>query len=85
MPNWDQSMELNVSVGPHTLKEGNTRGDWTKQWLMIQNFTAPNTMCRKTLEKQATYRTPRYTETAGLDIGGQEAHSLQQRTLKQTT
>ena len=22
-----------VSVGPHTLKEGNKRGDWMKQWL----------------------------------------------------
>ena len=33
-----------VSVGPHTLKERNGRGDWMKQWLMIQNFTALNTM-----------------------------------------
>ena len=46
-----------VSVGPHTLKEGNKRGDWMKQWLMIQNFAALNTMYRKT-EKQATHRTP---------------------------
>ena len=40
MKNWDLSMELNVSVsvGPHTLNEGNKRGDWMKQWLMIQNF-----------------------------------------------
>ena len=36
-----------VSVGPHTLKEGNKRGDWMKQWQMIQNFTALNTMYRK--------------------------------------
>ena len=34
-----------------------------KQWLMIQNFTAFNMMYRKkTLEKQATYRTPKGTE-----------------------
>ena len=32
-----------------------------KQWLMIQNFTAPNTMYRKTLEKEAAYRTPKGT------------------------
>ena len=43
-----------VSVGPHTLNEGNKRGDWMKQWLMIQIFTALNTMYRKTPGKQAT-------------------------------
>ena len=37
-----------VSVGPHSLKEWNKRGDRMKQWLMIQNFTALNTMYRKT-------------------------------------
>ena len=51
-----------VSVGPHTRKEGNKRGDWMKQWLMIQNSTAVNTMYRKTPEKQAIYRTPKGTE-----------------------
>ena len=25
-----------LSVGPHTLKESNRRGDWLKQWLMLQ-------------------------------------------------
>ena len=44
-----------VSVGPHTLNEENKRGVWMKQWLMTQNFTAPNTMYRKTLGKQAMY------------------------------
>ena len=33
-----------VSVGPHTLKEGHKRGDWMKQWLMIENFAALDTM-----------------------------------------
>ena len=51
-----------VSVGPHTLKEVNKRGDWMKQWLMIQNFAALNTMYRKTLGKQTTYRSPEGTE-----------------------
>ena len=36
-----------VSVGPQTLKEGNKRGDWLKQLLMIQNFTALSTTFRK--------------------------------------
>ena len=51
-----------ISVGPHTLKEWNKRGDWMKQWLMIQNFTALNTVYRKTSEKQATNSTPKGTE-----------------------
>ena len=48
-----------VSVGPHTLFEGNMRGDWMKQWLMIQNFAA-STRCtekrRKTSYIQDTER-----------------------------
>ena len=51
-----------VSVGPHTLNKENKRGDWMRQWLMIQNCTTLNTMYRKTPEKQATYRTPKGTE-----------------------
>ena len=69
-----------VSVGPHTLKEGNKSGGQMKRWLMIQHFTKLNTMYRKTLEKQATYRTPKGAEnTVGLFIGGQGTHVLQQR------
>ena len=48
-----------VSVGPHTFKEGSKRGDWLKQWLMIQNFTALNTMYRnawKANDPQISYR-----------------------------
>ena len=48
-------------VGFHTLNEGNKRGDWMKQWLMLQNFTALNTMYRKTPGKQTTYRSPKGT------------------------
>ena len=51
-----------TSVGPHTLNEGNKRGDWLKHWLMMQNFTAFNTMHRKTLGKQTAYRSPKGTE-----------------------
>ena len=47
----DVNAELGrVSVGPHTLNEGNKRGDWM------------NTMYRKTLGKQATYKTPKGAE-----------------------
>ena len=39
-------------VGPHTLNEGNKRGDWLKHWLMMHNLTALSTMYRKTLENK---------------------------------
>ena len=51
-----------ASVGPHTLKGRNKRGGLMKQWLMILNFTALNTMYRKTLGKQTTCRSPKGTE-----------------------
>ena len=38
------------SVGRYTLNEGNKRGDWLKSWLMLQDYTALNTMFRKTPE-----------------------------------
>ena len=41
---------------------GNKRGDWLKQWLMIQNFIALNTMYRRTHGKQTTYRSPKGNE-----------------------
>ena len=53
---------VRVSVGPHTFKEVKKRGDWMKRWMMIQSFTALNTVYRKTPEKQATCRTPFGTE-----------------------
>ena len=51
-----------VSVGPHTLKEGNKRRDWVKQWMMLQKLVALNTMHRKTPEKHVMYRTPKGVE-----------------------
>ena len=53
-----------ITVGPHTLKEGegNRRGDWKKQWMMLQKLCAVNTIYRKPLEKQATYKTPNCAE-----------------------
>ena len=35
-----------LSVGPHTLKQSNSRGDWLK-WLMLQKCIAFNTMYSK--------------------------------------
>ena len=50
-----------LSVGPHTLKETNKRGDWMKQWLMLQKFVALNTMYRK-IREQLRFRTPEGVE-----------------------
>ena len=51
-----------VNVRPRTLKVGNNRGDWMKQWLMLQRLVALNTMYRKTPEKEVTCRTPKGEE-----------------------
>ena len=67
-----------VSFGPHTINEGNKRGDWMKQWLMMKNFVALNTIYRKTREKQVSY-TERCRETVGHFIGREETLALQQR------
>ena len=50
------------SVGRYTLNEGNKRGDWLKIWLMLQDYTALNTMFRKTLQKQTTFISPKGNE-----------------------
>ena len=36
------------SVGKYTLNESNKRGDWLKSWLMLNDYSALNTMFRKT-------------------------------------
>ena len=43
------------SVGKHTLNESNKRGDWLKSWLMLNDYSALNTMFRKTLQKQTSF------------------------------
>ena len=43
-----------MSVGGYTLNEGNKRGDWMKHLLILQEYTAHNTMYRKTPQKQTT-------------------------------
>ena len=51
-----------ISVGRYTLNEGNKRGDWMKHWLMLQGYTALNTMYRKTPQKQTTFVSPKGKE-----------------------
>ena len=59
MLNWDLDMETTVR---HTLNEGNKRGDWMKHWMMLQGYTALNTMYRKTPQKQTTFLSPKGKE-----------------------
>ena len=51
-----------INVGRYTLNEGNKRGDWMKHWLMLEGYTALNTMYRKTLQKQTTFISPKGKE-----------------------
>ena len=51
-----------ISVGRYTLNEGNKRGDWMKHWLILQGYTALNTMYRKTPQKQTTFISPKGKE-----------------------
>ena len=43
------------SVGKYTLNESNKRGDWLKSWLMLNDYSALNTMFRKTPQKQTSF------------------------------
>ena len=69
-----------VAVGSHTLKESNKRGDWMKQWLMMQKFVALNTMYRKTQKKKSNKQNPeRCREAVGLHLDQQEIPEIQQK------
>ena len=46
------------SVRRYTLNERNKKGDWMKHWMMLQGYTALNTMYRKTAQKQTTFISP---------------------------
>ena len=43
------------SVGRYTLNESDKRGDWLKNWLMLNDYSALNTMFRKTPHKQTSF------------------------------
>ena len=47
------------SVRKYTLNESNKRGDWLKSWLMLHDFSALNTMFRKTPQKQTSFVSPK--------------------------
>ena len=50
------------SVGKYTLNESNKRGDWSKSWLMLNDYSALNTMFRKTPQKQTSFVSPKGKE-----------------------
>ena len=50
------------SVGRYTLKESNKRGDWLKSWLMLNDYSALNTIFRKTPQKQTSFVSPKGKE-----------------------
>ena len=50
------------SVGKYTLNESNKRGDWLKRWLMLKDYSALNTMFRKTPQKQTSFVSPKGKE-----------------------
>ena len=50
------------SVGKYTLNESNKRGDWLKSWLMLNDYSALNTMFRKTPQKQTSFVSPKGKE-----------------------
>ena len=56
MLNWDLAADQNVQVLADTHSAKETKG---KHWLMLQGFTALNTMYRKIHWKQTTYRSPK--------------------------
>ena len=47
------------SVGKYTLNESNKRGDWLRSWLMLNDYSALNTMFRKTPQKQTSFVSPK--------------------------
>ena len=50
------------SVVRYTLNERNERGDWLKSWLMLNDYSALNTMLRKTPQKQTSFVSPKGKE-----------------------
>ena len=50
------------SVGKYTLNESNKRGDWLKSWLMLNDYSALNTMFKKTPQKQTSFVSPKWKE-----------------------
>ena len=63
MLSWDLVKERNVKVLAGTLSnESNKRGDWLNIWLMLNDYSALNTMFRKTPHKQTSFVSPKGKE-----------------------
>ena len=69
------------SVGKYTLNESNKRGDWLKIWLMLNDYSALNTMCRKTPQKQTSFVSPKGKEQQIYYILTKRRYLRQKRTL----
>ena len=63
MLSWDLEEERKCKrVGKYTLNESNKRGDWLKSWLILNDYSALNTMFRKTPQKQTSFVSPKGKE-----------------------
>ena len=63
MQSWDLEKGTECkSVGKYTLDESNKRGDWLKSWLMLNDYSALNTMFKKTPQKQTSFVSPKGKE-----------------------
>ena len=49
-------------VGQYTLNKANARGEWMTQWLLENKLVALNTIYKKILPKQVTFRSPKNDE-----------------------
>ena len=62
MLSWDLEKERNVKAWADTLSTSNKRGDRLKSWLMSNDYSALNTMFRKTPQKQTSFVSPKGKE-----------------------
>ena len=63
MPSWDLGKERNVKVLEDTLSTRVTKeGTGLKSWLMLNDYSALNTMFRKIPQKQTSFASPKRKE-----------------------
>ena len=62
MLSWDLAKERNVKVLAGTLSTKATREVTLKSWLMLNDYSALNTMFRKTPHKQTSFVSPKGKE-----------------------
>ena len=59
---YDNKHGIGILLNKNGVRESSILNTSEKHWLMIQNFASLNTMYRKTLGKQTTYKSPEGTE-----------------------